>query len=64
MTSILYLHQIAPGQATIETCLTSARQELQALITICESSDTQKTVAYLHWLVPAPEFERACTDQC
>ncbi|GFN20575.1 fatty acid synthase S-acetyltransferase [Aspergillus tubingensis] len=49
MTSILYLHQIAPGQATIETCLTSARQELQALITICESSDTQKTVAYLHW---------------
>ncbi|RAH61716.1 hypothetical protein BO85DRAFT_455849 [Aspergillus piperis CBS 112811] len=49
MTSILYLHQIAPGQATIETCLTSARQELQALITICESSDIQKTVAYLHW---------------
>ncbi|PYH68453.1 fungal specific transcription factor domain-containing protein [Aspergillus vadensis CBS 113365] len=49
MTSILYLHQIAPGEATIETCLTSARQELQALITICESSDTQKTVAYLHW---------------
>ncbi|PWY69417.1 hypothetical protein BO83DRAFT_400327 [Aspergillus eucalypticola CBS 122712] len=49
VTSILYLHQIAPGQATQETCLTSARQELQALITICESSDTQKTVAYLHW---------------
>ncbi|GKZ28067.1 hypothetical protein AbraCBS73388_009944, partial [Aspergillus brasiliensis] len=49
MTSILYLRQIAPGQPAVDTCLTSARQELQALIAICESSDTQKTVAYLHW---------------
>ncbi|GKZ31909.1 hypothetical protein AbraIFM66950_000869 [Aspergillus brasiliensis] len=48
MTSILYLRH-APGQPAVDTCLTSARQELQALIAICQSSDTQKTVAYLHW---------------
>ncbi|KAL4929535.1 Zn(II)2Cys6 transcription factor [Aspergillus undulatus] len=33
----------------VETYLDSARRGLGALLTLCASSDRQKTVAYLHW---------------
>lgn len=51
MTNILHLHQTSPGKAVVDNYLSSARQELLALITICGSSNGQKTAAYLHWLV-------------
>jgi hypothetical protein len=43
---------VSPAQTETAIYLDSARRNLLALITICASSDEQKTVAYLHWLVP------------
>ncbi|KAL2852782.1 hypothetical protein BJY01DRAFT_207585, partial [Aspergillus pseudoustus] len=42
-----------PASPQTETAiyLDSARRNLLALITICASSDEQKTVAYLHWTI-------------
>lgn len=50
MTCILHLHLATLDQNAADNYLVSARRELLALIAICASNDTQKTVAYLHWL--------------
>jgi hypothetical protein len=57
LTNLLHLRQIAvsvhqtPTAESPDTSsyLDSARRGLQALISLCTSSDPQKTVAYLHW---------------
>ncbi|KAL2788070.1 hypothetical protein BJX66DRAFT_309495 [Aspergillus keveii] len=41
----------SPAQTETAIYLDSARRNLLALITICASSDEQKTVAYLHWTI-------------
>ncbi|KAL4755184.1 hypothetical protein BDW72DRAFT_55467 [Aspergillus terricola var. indicus] len=57
LTNLLHLRQIAVSVHQTPTAeapdtssyLDSARRGLQALISLCTSSDKQKTVAYLHW---------------
>ncbi|KAL4735079.1 hypothetical protein BDV11DRAFT_40391 [Aspergillus similis] len=57
LTNLLHLRQIAVSVHQTPTAeapdtssyLDSARRGLQALISLCTSSDQQKTVAYLHW---------------
>ncbi|KAL5000668.1 hypothetical protein BDV10DRAFT_199930 [Aspergillus recurvatus] len=57
LTNLLHLRQIALGvhqtpaaeAPDTSSYLGSARRGLQALISLCTSSDQQKTVAYLYW---------------
>ncbi|KAL3437730.1 hypothetical protein BDV09DRAFT_149323 [Aspergillus tetrazonus] len=57
LTNLLHLRQIAVSVHQTPTAespdtpgyLDSARRGLQALISLCTSSDQHKTVAYLHW---------------
>lgn len=51
MTCILHLHLATSNQQAADDYLGSARRELLSLVAICASTDTQKTAAYLHWLV-------------
>ncbi|KAL4798787.1 hypothetical protein BDV19DRAFT_337019 [Aspergillus venezuelensis] len=55
LTTLLHLRQISlahdPNRtiSPAETYLNSARSGLNALLTLCASSDHHQTVAYLHW---------------
>ncbi|KAL4947399.1 hypothetical protein BDW69DRAFT_178475 [Aspergillus filifer] len=55
LTTLLHLRQISLGHdhnrtvPPAETYLNSARSGLNALLTLCTSSDQHQTVAYLHW---------------